>query len=186
MISASLILDNSFSMYLVIDEDGYIVSQNKTFKEAYDHIKPESINDIIKDSSQLESYREAVKKAKRIYPDAYHCSFQIRQKNGVGRWTYWSVFAYEGRTAIHGDHVYDINSIQQFEYEKIKSRLQELVWLYNHPARQHAANILALILLTKESDNIEPEIFKNLEMINHSAKELDKIVKKINDFSFEH
>jgi len=168
-------------MYLILDEDERLLSQNKTFKEAYDHIKPQQISDLIKDASQLDAFRDAVVSAKRIYPDAYHCSFQIRQKNGVWRWTYWSVFAYQGKIALHGDHVYDINSIQQFEFEKMKGKLNELVWMYNHPARQHAANIMALITLTKQNHEIEPEVGKNLEMIYSSASELDGIVRKINE-----
>jgi nitrogen-specific signal transduction histidine kinase len=171
--SSRYILNNSIDLlYVVSDTSGNILSSNDLFKEYTSHIKADKVGDVMADDTDLDSYIEAVNKAKGLKPVPIRFYAKTKQKTGSLKWNLWNVYHIMNSLHFVGVPLIDVTSITSHEYERQKKLLDDFRFMLSHELRQPLSSVAGLVKLMIDNDNVEDNT-ELLQMVKDSVDKLD-------------
>ena len=171
------ILENSLDVLFARCQDsGNIIRANELFREYVSHIKPVNILDVVVDSDKDE-FKIAVDKARKSTPLPCRTYARTRQKNGAERYSVWNVYSIDDHLYFIGVQLFDVNSVESYEHERLKSLLSDAEFIVSHEIRQPLSALLGLFNLI-DSEDLPAEHAELVKMIQKSADELDKNVAR--------
>lgn len=167
--------------------DGTFTYKNELFRREFSHIKPTKFDHLVTDAEDIDEFRNAFDKAVK-YPNSsklFGCKTIMR--NGAYRYFYWEVMFLGGELCIQGVLNYDVVSKSNYDAEKRKKKIEDIVSMLSHEVRQPASSITRLTaMLDVLKQHEEPEEYRKiLSMLNQSVRDLDSSIQAVINHAIE-
>jgi len=173
------IMDSITDGFMTLDEQLRITYFNKEAENVFNKSKSEVINKAVLEAlPQLNCtgipglLTNALKDDQTLKIEEY--------LPGTQNWISMSIYPNRKGVALYFSDVTNERNAQ-LKIDDYANRFHEVAHINSHQIRKEVANILGLANLLKEDIDNTEEIFKNIELLNLSAIELDKTIRKIND-----